>query len=188
MTPGLGARDSRLGPCVRARRFARAPLGPRQARGFTLIELVAAFTIFALGFGILLQILGGGLHTTRQSSEYTQAALWAQSMLDIQGIGEPLKEGSSSGQFDDTYRWQLNISHYDPPPVNGAANGPIVDPAQAGMGGGLTPGRMQLMQLELIVSWGNRYLTHNARFVTLRVMNPAQPGVNGARGLPGFGG
>src|SRR5689334_24108970 len=103
------------------------------------MELIAAFVIFALGFGILLQILGGGLHTTRQSAEYTQAALWAQSMLDIQGIGEPLQEGSSSGQFDDTYRWQLNIAHYDPPPIEGAANGPVVNPAQAGMGGGLQP-------------------------------------------------
>jgi len=156
----------------------------RAQRGFTLIELVAAFVIFALGFGILLQILGGGLHTTRQSSEYTQAALWAQSMLDIQGIGEPLTEGSSSGKFDDTYSWQLNISHYDPPPVNGAANGPVVDPSQAGMGGGMTPGQMRLMQLELVVSWGNRYLMHNARFVTLRAINPRQPGCKCNRARP----
>jgi prepilin-type N-terminal cleavage/methylation domain-containing protein len=36
----------------------------RRSAGFTLIELIAAFVIFALGFGILMQILGGALHTT----------------------------------------------------------------------------------------------------------------------------
>ena len=40
-----------------------------------------------------------------------------RSLLDTQGIGEPLQEGSSSGRFDDQYSWQLNISKYDPPPV-----------------------------------------------------------------------
>lgn len=152
--------------------------------GFTLIELIAAFVIFALGFGILLQILGGALHTTRQSAEYTQAALWAQSMLDIQGIGEPLREGSSSGQFDDTYTWQFNVNRYQPVPAT-SNNMALLNPAQAGAGNAITPGQPDLFQLELIVSWGNRYLTHNARFVTLRTMGPPQPGIQ--QGVPGFG-
>jgi general secretion pathway protein I len=152
-------------------------------RGFTLIELIAAFVIFALGFGILLQILGGALHTTRQSAEYTQAALWAQSLLDIQGIGEPLREGSSNGQFDDTYTWQLNVNRYQPVPAT-SNHMALLNPAQAGAGNAITPGQPDLFQLELIVSWGNRYLTHNARFVTLRTMNPPQPGM---QGVPGFG-
>ena len=31
---------------------------------------------------------------------------------------------------------------------------------------------IDLFQLELVVSWGGCYLTHNARFVTLRAQNP----------------
>jgi type II secretory pathway pseudopilin PulG len=42
----------------------RATPAFNKSGGFTLIELVAAFVIFALGFGVLLQILGGALHTT----------------------------------------------------------------------------------------------------------------------------
>ncbi|MDE2085731.1 MAG: prepilin-type N-terminal cleavage/methylation domain-containing protein [Xanthomonadaceae bacterium] len=61
--------------------------------GFTLIELVAAFVIFAIGFGVLLQILTTCLHTTAQAADYTRAALWAQSLMDVQGVGEPLKDG-----------------------------------------------------------------------------------------------
>ena len=152
--------------------------GAASQRGFTLIELIAAFVIFALGFGVLLQILGGALHTTRQSAEYTQAALWAQSLLDTQGIGEPLNEGGSSGQFDDTYSWQLNVMRYQPPPV--VSTTPVGNPGAPIA----TQGQLQMFQLELIVSWGNMYLTHNARFVTLRVMGPPKVGNQ----LPGFGG
>jgi len=156
----------------------------RRPRGFTLIELIAAFVIFALGFGVLLQILGGALHTTRQSAEYTQAALWAQSLLDIQGIGEPLKEGSSSGQFDSEYSWQLNISKYQPIPVT--SNGVLLPGLAQGANPISTPGQIEMYQLELIVSWGNQYLMHNARFVTLRAMGPPRAGNQVA--LPGFGG
>jgi general secretion pathway protein I len=144
----------------------------RRARqqGFTLIELVAAFVIFALGFGVLLQILGSSLHTTAQSADYTKAALWAQSLLDTQGIGEPLQEGTSSGRFDDQYSWQLNVAKYDPPPVT-----TTVAPLTSSNANGLitavaTP--LDLFQLELTVDWGNHYLMHHARFATVRVMNP----------------
>ncbi|WP_347261895.1 prepilin-type N-terminal cleavage/methylation domain-containing protein [Rudaea sp.] len=157
----------------------RASPSFHKSGGFTLIELIAAFVVFALGFGVLMQILGGALRTTRQSAEATQAALYAQSLLDVQGIGQPLKEGGGSGDFDNTYHWQLNVQRYQPQ----AAPGSTLKPALP------TPGQPELFQLELIVSWGNQYLQHHARFVTLRAMLPPQPGSNHLpNGLPpGFG-
>jgi general secretion pathway protein I len=152
--------------------FPRSPISDLRSRqsGFTLVELVAAFVIFALAFGVLLQILGTALKTTAQSAEYTRAAMWAQSLLDVQGIGEPIQEGSSSGRFDDNYRWQLNIARYEPPPVQ-----TTVAPLTTADAGGLittpvTP--LDLFHLELIVSWGPSYLVHHARFTTVRAMNP----------------
>src|ERR1700722_641562 len=149
---------------------------PVRQRGFTLIELVAAFLIFALGFGILLQILSTCLHSTAQSADYTRAALWAQSLIDMQGVGEPLQEGASSGRFDDRFSWQMNVAKIQPP--------------EEPQTGGVTPGNqnqqgvqittvgntIDLYQLELIVSWGTFYMTHNARFVTLRAEDSAQTG------------
>jgi general secretion pathway protein I len=152
-------------------RAARAWRNVGRQRGFTLVEMVAAFVIFALGFGILMEILTGALHTTRQSAEYTQAGLYAQSLLDAQGIGEPLKEGGSSGQFDDKYRWQLNIVKFQPQPIaSTTAPGNPGPPILQSQGG------IELFQLELIVTWGTEYLTHNARFATLRAMGPAKGG------------
>lgn len=158
----------------------------RRQRGFTLIEMVAAFVIFAIGFGILLQILSTCLHTTAQSAEYTHAALCAQSVLDIQGVGEPLQEGDSSGRFDDTYSWQLHITRIDPPPVEQPTAGlPNDTNAQAPQQTQLAE-NLDLYQLVLDVSWGNALLQHHARFVTLRTQNP-DPGQIRSRFLP-FGG
>jgi general secretion pathway protein I len=149
---------------------------PVRQRGFTLIELVAAFLIFALGFGILLQILSTCLHSTAQAADYTRAALWAQSLIDMQGVGEPLQEGSSSGSFDDRFKWQMDVAKIDPP--------------EEPQTGGVTPGNsnqqgpqvtavgntIDLYQLKLVVSWGSYYMSHNAQFVTLRAEDSTQTG------------
>lgn len=150
---------------------------PSRQRGFTLIELVAAFVIFALGFGVLLQILSGCLHTTAQSADYTRASLWAQSLLDVQGVGETLREGDDSGNFDDKYSWRLRVGKIQPPEEPQAATPPAGNQAagnQNGQAAVMTPvaSNIDLYQLELVVSWGSYYMTHNARFVTLRAVTP----------------
>jgi general secretion pathway protein I len=156
---------------------------PSRQRGFTLIELVAAFVIFALGFGVLLQILSGCLHTTAQSADYTRASLWAQSLLDTEGVGEALQDGDRSGKFDDKYSWRLRVAKIDPPePVqsggmagNTNAHAPTITPVAP---------NIDLYQLELVVSWGTYYMTHNARFVTLRAVTPDNGQQNGQPGQP----
>lgn len=158
-----------------------------KSRGFTLIELVAAFVIFAIGFGVLLQILSTCLHTTAQASEYTRAALWAQSLLDTQGVGEPVRAGDSSGNFDDTYRWNLQVTQLSPQEMTPVAStvpqagNTNVAPVQT------TPvaPSIDMFRLQLDVSWGSIYLQHNARFVTLRAQN--MDVANGGAPLPPFG-
>jgi general secretion pathway protein I len=123
---------------------------------------------------VLLQILSTCLHTTAQSADYTRAALWAQSLLDVQGVGEPLKDGDFSGAFDDKYRWRLQVAQIpaqDIAPVASAV--PVVGntaapPLQT------TPiaPSIDLYKLQLDVTWGSIYLQHDARFVTLRAQNP----------------
>jgi len=167
----------------------RAPIARHHQAGFSLIEMVAAFLVFAIAIGILMQILATSIHNTRQSSDYTMAALWAQSKLDIVGVGSPIEPGSSNGRFDDDYSWQLDVQQVDPQSVepppqqystagNGAQNQQNQSNGRMTTGAG-NPGALQvapfdLYQLDLTVFWGGRFGSsqHSARFSTLRTMNP----------------
>lgn len=73
---------------------------------------MAAFVLFALLFGVLLQILSTSVSNTRLSGEYTRAALWAQSKLDVIGLEEMLEPGTRSGRFDDEYSWTLEVREH----------------------------------------------------------------------------
>ncbi|MBL8299549.1 MAG: prepilin-type N-terminal cleavage/methylation domain-containing protein [Rhodanobacteraceae bacterium] len=132
---------------------------PARQRGFSLIELVAAFVVFALGFAVLMGILSASIRNTRLAAEYTQAALWAQSRLDVVGIDEKLEAGRKSGRFDDQYRWELDIQKYEPPPAANAA------PQPEGFQ------NIELFRVDLEVFWGERRNPRSAHFVSLRSAN-----------------
>jgi general secretion pathway protein I len=166
----------------------RSLAAARRARGFSLIEMVAAFLVFAIGIGVLMRILAGSMHSARQSEGYTMAALWAESKLDTVGVGEPVEAGRSSGRFDDTYAWDLEITQVDPssvepPPQQSAAGNQnaagavpqATSVANAGLGGGIQAQPFDLYQVDLVVSWGGRTgaNVHRAHFGTLRAVNPA---------------
>ena len=133
---------------------------PRQ-HGFTLVELVAAFVIFALGFGILLQVLSSCLHTTAQSADYTRAALWAQSLLDPLGVGEPLPSLGAATAAQ---------------PGNANTQGPAIT--------NISATAIDLYRIELVVTWGTYYMTHSARFVTMRSATPENTGPDSGGFLP----
>lgn len=125
---------------------------PGRQGGFTLIEVMAAFAIFALLFGVVLQILSTSLSNTRRSGDFTQAALWGQSKLDSAGLENPLEPGRSRGEFDDRFRWTLEVTEelvFDERGLD-LAELPIA-----------------LYRLELIVEWGERR-PRQAVFTTLR--------------------
>lgn len=144
-------------------RLGRCPKAGKRAHGFTLIEIVVSFAVLAIGLGIAMQIATGAMRNARQAAQRTEAALYAQSLLDSAGIGERLQEGSSSGDFGDEYRWELSVAPFE---VEGPADSPL-DPA-------LAP--VQLYRLELVVTWGQAPREQEARFVTLRALTP-DPGV-----------
>lgn len=78
--------------------------------GFTLIEVMVAFMVFALLFGVVLQILSTSVGNTRLSGEYTQAALWAQSKLDVLGLEQMIEPGVTQGSFDENYDWVMEVN------------------------------------------------------------------------------
>ncbi len=87
--------------------------GPGAARGFTLIEVLLAFVIFALSFATVLEILSGSMRSTVRARDYSQAALLGQSLMDLVGTEIPLLEGSHGGETPDGFEWALEITYFE---------------------------------------------------------------------------
>src|SRR5690349_7493921 len=148
------------GAVIRSRAAVLHPrAASRRVRGFTLLEIIVALSLLALGLGLAMQIATGAMRNARHAAERTEAALYAQSLLDGVGVGERLEVGRSSGDFGDDYRWELDVSEHEVEVADGSA---ALDPA-------LAP--VQLYRLELVVSWGEPR-PQEARFVTLRALTP----------------
>lgn len=171
---------------------------PRRARGFTLLEMIAAFVIFAIAVGSLMQILTLSLKDTRRSLDETRAALWAQSLLDNVGIGQRVEAGNTRGEFDRTFHWEMNVEQIDPQTVESTASttlGSVTTSAQVGNGGAapITElAQMELYHVELRVLWGSRDNERVARFTTLRLAMPDlnngfTPGMMNSFSSPGAG-
>jgi general secretion pathway protein I len=128
----------------------------RHARGFSLLEVIAAILLLAITFGALMEVAGGSIRLSQNASQYTQAALWARSLLDTRFTLDPMQPGVTEGRFDDHYRWRLQVTPWAAPGVTPAAN------ANA----------MQMYQLNLDVMWGAPPFERVAHFSTLRIGSP----------------
>ena len=164
-----------------------APVGQR---GFTLIEAIAAFVLLALFLGVLLSALSVSMRNTIRAEQESLAAQWAQSKLDLVGIGEKLEEGSTRDRFDDDFRWEMNVEEHVP---EREVESEI--PFEMDSLG------MRLYRVDLDVYWGEADNERSARFTTLRAYSPDQAvlfnqmdaaadgaSASGLQGMPGVPG
>lgn len=86
----------------------------RQQCGFSLLEILIAFSILALSLGILLNIFSGGVNTAMIADDYTVAVQIAESLMAKTGSEIPIKDHQSSGVENEKYRWSLSIRPYTP--------------------------------------------------------------------------
>jgi len=91
-----------------------SPIKSRQrSGGFTLLEVMLAFVIFALSFATVLEIMAGSMRSVKRASDDTEVALLAQSLMDLVGNEIPVEEGEYGDTAMDRYEWQMSISLYD---------------------------------------------------------------------------
>lgn len=133
------------------------------ARGFTLLEVLAAVALLALSFAIGLRAMSAAFGNSARGQATTQAVLQAQSLLDMQGLEEPLRAGVEQGSFRDGSLWRLQTRVYRPPvqKVNPAAAFSAPQP----LGGNLATGGVDLFRLDLDVRYAG---TRTLHFSTLK--------------------
>jgi general secretion pathway protein I len=88
----------------------------RRQSGFTLLEVLVAFVLAAIGIVALIQAFAGGLRNLGKMDEYVMAAMVAESRLAEVGILYPVAEGEMEGvEEGDKYRWHVLVSPYEDP-------------------------------------------------------------------------
>ncbi len=130
-----------------------------KSTGFTLIEVIASFTILAMTFMVILEILSNSSTNTIKSSERTKIALLAQSKMDEVGLLIPVMETSESGTFEgEDVDWGLLIEPYDVP-------------YEGNVEMDFAP--VELFRVVLTLSWQDGYnQPRSIDFVTLKAMTP----------------
>lgn len=121
-------------------------------RGFTLLEVLVAFSIFAVSMGLLFQIFSQGTRAAMLSDEYNRAIVIAQSRLAGIGIEDRLDVDEYHGRENDLYRWTVTIEPH-------AATGFL----EAKYG-------ISQRAVEIVVSWDHGGKTHSVKLNTVKLI------------------
>ena len=132
------------------------PTQVNKQQGFSLLEILIAFSILALSLGILLKIFSAGVNTAVVAEDYTAAVQIAESLMAKTGVETPLQAGQSSGLENDKYHWLVEVSPFEFNPEN-------VDP---------TAITAVLFKVKVIVSWGDDNANdRQIELTTLKLIN-----------------
>jgi general secretion pathway protein I len=118
-----------------------------KSRGFTLLEVLVAFSILTVSLGVLFQIFSKGTSAVILGNEYSQAIIIAQSRLASAGI-----EGEYSGEENETYRWTTTIRPYD-----------SGDDLETNFG-------ISRREIEIVVDWYSQGKKHSVKLNTLKLI------------------
>jgi general secretion pathway protein I len=108
-------------------------------QGFSLLEILIAFSILALSLGILLKIFSAGVNTALVAEDYTAAVQIAESLMAKTGVETPLQVYQASGLENEKYHWLVEVSPYE------------FNPEQVD----LTAITAEIFKVKVIVSWGD---------------------------------
>jgi len=108
-------------------------------QGFSLLEILIAFSILALSLGILLKIFSAGVNNAVVAEDYTAAVQIAESLMAKTGVETPFQASQASGLENEKYHWRVEVSpfEFNPEKVDTTAITAV------------------LFKVKVIVSWGD---------------------------------
>ncbi len=82
--------------------------------GFTLLEVMVALAVLAVGIAAVLELFGGGLRLMTKSSRRTQAVVYAQNVMDRLLAQSTLDDGDDGGRFPGGFSWRARVNEIRP--------------------------------------------------------------------------
>lgn len=131
--------------------------------GFTLLEIIVAFAILAIGLTLLLGTLSGASRQLRDGGDAGNAALVAQSLLASRAelLTQPLSQQGTAE--NGRYHWQLEVT-------------PWQDPARRGQRASVDSGAARLLHIRLAMQWGQGGPRQQLEVSSLRLALPPAAG------------
>jgi general secretion pathway protein I len=83
-------------------------------QGFTLIEIVVALAILAIGLTVIMELFAGGQRSARVSEDYTKATWHGQTKMEEMLMIRELTEGVTEGTFDSQFSWKSEVKKVTP--------------------------------------------------------------------------
>ena len=126
--------------------------------GFSLLEVIVALAIMAMGFVTVSQLFSGSIRSIGLSEQYLKATALAHSKLgelEINNYNRPELKGTFIN--DKNYHWDLEVS-----PYSSELNS--------------TPNNIQLSKVILNVHWEDTNQIRNITLNTLKVNGSSHPG------------
>ena len=77
--------------------------------GFSLLEVLVAFTILALTLGVLWQIFSATAQRATVVQDTHRAVMLAESKMSELALTDVVRAGADAGEVDATFRWQRHV-------------------------------------------------------------------------------
>ncbi len=140
----------------------RSPEVPKSSRrlgddGFSLLEVIVALAIMALGYMTVLQLFSSSVRSVGMSDQYLQAVTLANSKLSELEM-KNFAQDADSGTFKnaENYRWEMELTPHDSPLNDSGAS-------------------IELSKVVLKVLWEDNRKSRSVELATLRLKGTAFP-------------